>query len=702
MHYKGEDMDLRVPHARSTRETYPAGEYEPGYNNGRWRVASGSTAAGTEPLWVDEVVLACCNTAYDMAVAHGSGDVGLEHLVHALTRVEAASRVVEALGVREGQLRRESAALMARDVAPTSERHTPRRSADVEDVLRRASEIASRRGVAASVEDLLSTLLHYGRDVPAIQLLRRMTPDWQRPDWGRGRDVASSVAEPVRYVAAPEPRYVPLEAPRAIPEPRYLAVDVPPRMDQVLQRLALIEDGMRAVHSELSADRKALGELVRDVQRDIVGNRSDAATMRNDLGQRLEQLERSISLRPDGRLGDRMTQLEKAVHNGLGEGARNWAALGQRLQTFEAALGTDGRGDAHMLPVLERVGKVEAAIDARIGDVGRGIASLSERLGAIERISEAGANERARRWTALSDRLGLIETRFGTDATGGGSTALTERIGGLERAVRSGFGETARQSATVLDRVGDIEKFIAQMPADPAEGALIIDERLQAIERRFGATLTEQAQFSGLIASRLEVIEKAALGSAEMDGHVESPLSDRIAGFEQALKATSAANEELLRARDREIGEMHDALVRLGENQHTLASAIADWRSENHDRLATITTHIDKLISPSVQGPALHPTSYSEPSPMPRVARPDASFDVRTDAARPTAEAAPDGAYADAALAEQPELVVRGRGFWWWLFGTDNVNRSNREVELRWARMHKRLQEARERRREQA
>jgi hypothetical protein len=722
MQYKGDDMDLRVPQSRMPRETWAPAEYDPSFNNGRWRLPGSAPVQG-EPLWVDEIVLACCNAAFDMALAHGSAEVGLEHLVHALTRVEAASRVLEARGVREGQLRRDSATLIASDV-PTSlhaEKASPRRSADVEDVLRRAVELAGRRNAAASTDDLLWVLLHYGRDVPAIQLLRRLTPDWQRPDWGRS---------PAGMLQAP-PRH-PVMA--AAPEPMPFAPG--PGFDSVAQRLALIEDGMRTLHVEVATDRKALADLIRDVQRDIVANRSDAAALRSDLGQRLEALERSLQVRGDSarltvQLSDRMQQLEKAVHNGLGEGARNWAALGQRLQSFEAQLSGQGVVEGG-LTVVDRLGMLESAVDQRTTDVGRAVAGLVERLGTLERLAEAGTGERARRWTALTDRLGAIETRLAS--TPGDlpreAVEFTERFAGLERAVRAGFGDAARTSTMIVDRVGDLEKYVSAGPQIQDEAALLIEERLQGIERLIDTRWREQGNLATLVANRLEALETRLNGAGaaqgaidfavgaetmvERIGGVETPggeralrlpaalaeLATRVAALEQSVRTSVASADDLARARDREVAEMHDALIRLGENQHTLASAIADWRTENLDRLALVATQIER------GAPVAEAAPVSVDTRLPNVIA--AGDAVRTEVRgetreRPIAEREvppelPPAAESEPVIVPQP----RGRGFWWWLFGTDNVRRSNRESELRWERMRQRLQETRERRRGQA
>src|SRR5690606_28779990 len=127
-------------HVRASRDFY-ASDFEQATGNSRWSRTPSFGIGNGEPLWVDETLLACCNYAFDVAQANGAAEVGLEHLVNALTRVEAAARILESRGVREGYLRRESAALIASEVpaANAGDAVSPRRSADFEDVLRHAS-----------------------------------------------------------------------------------------------------------------------------------------------------------------------------------------------------------------------------------------------------------------------------------------------------------------------------------------------------------------------------------------------------------------------------------------------------------------------------------------------------------------------------------------------------------------------------------
>ena len=130
MAYKGSDLDLRTPYGHGATE-------EAGPQMG-WPLFPELGRDG--PIPVDATVLACCNAAYDAAVFHGTRDVRVEHLLYALTRVDAARDVLEQHGVRTAQLRRDAAGAIADEVpvGGTGGR-TPKASAEFENVLRRAA-----------------------------------------------------------------------------------------------------------------------------------------------------------------------------------------------------------------------------------------------------------------------------------------------------------------------------------------------------------------------------------------------------------------------------------------------------------------------------------------------------------------------------------------------------------------------------------
>jgi hypothetical protein len=642
MQYKGEDLDLRVPQTRVTRETYAMLDPEPATNNGRWRSALSMTSG--DPVWVDETLLACCNTAFDMALAHGAAEVGLEHLVNAFTRVDAASRILEARGIREAQLRRESAALIASDTSsvPPGERPPPRRSVDLEDTLRRAAEAALRRGAVAGVEDTLWVLLNSPRDVPAIALLRRLVPDWHRPETTRVRDVT---------IGAPEYR----------PQP------VMP-FDSVGARIGVIEDGLRTLHSELQADRKMLIELIRDIQRDV-------GAQRVEIERAVQTVSSSDGGRTPAMLAERMQTLEGAVRGGLGEGARNWAALTQHLQKVEKVVAAAGAQDVQP--------------------------ALHERLATIERLVETGAGDGGRRWADLSERLGQIETLLAHRAdVASGQAALAERLTALERAVQSGLGGAGSLASTLMERFGAIEQTLRQPSRDNADAALLIDERLDTLERLIERRTDETNGRSAEIIDRLKHLDggldrlslpQAALPSPEQ---FAEPVIARFAGLEHqsdqrhsqmkdelavlaatvttlgdARRSDIAALTEAMSARDRELDAIHEAMARLSENQITLASAISDWRHATRVDLGAINTQLERLIPTSTAAAARVASVESTP--------PAVTVDAKDYTFRKT----------------PPAGGSRMRRFWVWLFGTDNVRQANREASLRWQDMHRALKE---------
>lgn len=733
MQYKGDDLDLRVPQGRGPREGYS--DYESTLVNGRWPQQAAYPSAGRDPLWVDETVLACCNYAYDIAQANGAGEVGLEHLVNALTRVEGAARVLETRGVREAQLRRDSATLIASEIPLTAshERTAPRRSPDFEDLLRRAVENASRRGTAAGIDDLLWVLLHSSRDLPAVQLLRRLTPDWQRLEWSWSRPRERDYAAPPRDYVPPQADYV--RAPAA-------AVYTAP-LDTMTSRMSLIEDSLRSLHAELAGERKALSDLIRDTQRDVVAQRGDAASLRSDISQRLEMLERGLQARPDGsrltvQLSDRIQTLEKAVHGGMNEGARNWAALGQRLQAIETAMtspenelpvskallerldgletylvsaGAESSGNQ---AVIDRITSIEQTIEGRLSQSQRVWSGVTDRLQSIERVIEAGAGEGGRNWTQIAERFGTLEAmiRARPASTAGPEFSdLTERVAGLERAVRSGFGDAVRMSTAVSERLDLIDKRTTTLPPD-SETVLVLDDRMQSIERMLQDQLASPAaamavapEWGQRLGAIVELQQQASARNDQLANLVRE-MTARLGPIEQQVASAVMRTSEAAQGRDREVAEMHEAIVRLSENQHTLASAIADWRHESQSDFGSISSQLERFSEPSRNSApeaAVMPNAVREATLRQTSISQTTDLDVGrgSDQLRDLSMRQSVGIGGDS----EPSIEMirpRGHGFWWWLFGTDDITRSNREAEIRWQRMHARIKEARDRRRERA
>ncbi|MEL7050146.1 MAG: Clp protease N-terminal domain-containing protein, partial [Pseudomonadota bacterium] len=100
MDYRGGDLDLRTPGNRSGA----GGEgdrLDVNFGSRDFGDISSQSSASNAPIYVDDTLMAVCNHAYDVAVAHRSADVRIEHLLYALTRIDAAAEVLEAAGTTD-------------------------------------------------------------------------------------------------------------------------------------------------------------------------------------------------------------------------------------------------------------------------------------------------------------------------------------------------------------------------------------------------------------------------------------------------------------------------------------------------------------------------------------------------------------------------------------------------------------------------
>lgn len=438
MAYRGGDLDLRTPRTWSTSipEPAPAPVYEPR--------ASGSFAPG--PIWVDEVVLACVNHAYDVALAHRAAEVRLEHLLHALTRIDTAAESLEIRGVRVSALRRESATAIASElpVGLAAGESGPRHSEELEHVLRAASLIAARRNAPASVDDLLHLMLDVEPDLPGLGLLARIDQRFATATNGGSYGRAQRSGYNARYVTSqPEPPPPPPQPPRTVNySPNYTPRETPrsPRADfgnsgvDTIQnsRLDALEQMMRALSADLGSERKTFTGLIGDLQREVTGLRvtpvdigpitDRIATIERSVTAGFEQfslalasIENDIRARPQQQidltpLTNRLEIIEEAVLSRDGE--KVIGDLFERLDRLETTLagertraaetGAALRGEVGQLaqtvavsraeilkslfPFNERFTEVRASVDTRHAETGNALSALADRVAAVERL----------------------------------------------------------------------------------------------------------------------------------------------------------------------------------------------------------------------------------------------------------------------------------------------------------------------------
>lgn len=613
MAYRGDDLDLRTPQSWSSSGRDAGSSAEPNW----WTRSAVYKGGRSDPIWVDDHVMACCNHAYDLALAHRAPEVRLEHLINALTLNDHAAGVLEARGLSVASLRRESGAAIANDIpsAGGAMSGAPKRSEGVEEALRMAADHAYPRRTPVTVDDLLHVLFDMKRDIPGLQMLRQHAPSWSgrngaepRPDlrldplphlsrpqpapWQRYASPAAHdyFSQPAQREPAP-PAREPMREPirEAVREPSRSPLrerePVPTAVVDNFQdaRLDSLERAVRDLGVDLSDDRKTIRSLVSDLQRSTAAQADDTGRFRGGLNERLAALEDAL------------------------------------LRT---------RSDAATLPsaIVERIGHLERSIDQRLADASRNAVPQSlllDRLASIEHGLQA-LESSARRPTEatlsplVSQRLETI-TQFGTkvDTLERTFQVILDRMTGIER--RLAEATAAKQTVDlsgVESRLAGLEHSVKTTVEQSFDLAPVtellsgIEARVAGLERTLDNRASETGRTVSFIGERLRAFEEAIGGQ-------KTQTVERLGQIERALAAYAESTVAAGSSHDKDLSEVHEALLKLNANQQTLAGTLDQWRLDNtgdlsviNNRLKTIEEidqrHVPQIHGLSTQVAAIH------------------------------------------------------------------------------------------------
>jgi hypothetical protein len=609
MGYRGDDLDLRTPQTWSASPADLASTSEPvAYKNGQ-RAASRSG-----PIWVDDTVLACANHAFDVALAHRAGEVRLEHFLHALTRIDAAAEALEARGVRVAALRRESATIIASEIPvglPNS-KAAPRRSEDFAETLRTAAASASRRNGPATIEDVLNVLFDQRADLPGIGLLARHTMRAPVRETLEQFPPLSRYAEPPRYVQAPVERYVRVAAPESVrAEPvrtEYVRVAVPDpvRTEPVKQEsVRYVTETPRTVRSEFAGTTtdtiqntriEALEQMVRALSNDLASERQVVSGMLKELS-----LDTQAQRDDQGRL-----------HTGLYD----------RMQTLEQIM-TEPRANASTDGLADQILNLEVSLEQRLNELNQNWSGLTTRLQGIETsVRQQPAGLDAGAVTQIADRIARsIDLK-----------PVVSRLGSIENSLSS---RDSGQAEDIADRLKSLEGEIAKaLSANTASTS-----RMESLISGFERQKPDMSGLAGPIVERVSALTSAYQGHTAATNDATAKIVERLSAVERALAGeieTSAAKHQ---AYAQDLGEVHDALMKLNQNQHTLAGSIDQWRTDAAGDVAMISTRLGNLDRDNE--------------------RPIETLNALTT-------------HMDTMNKMMIERYHRRNRFWYWLFGTDD------------------------------
>jgi hypothetical protein len=447
-------------------------------------------------LWVDEIVMACCNHAFDLAVAHRAPEVRVEHLISAMTLTDAAVGMLEARGLRVANLRREVANVIAAEppAAYPNGRVRPRKGEDLEDVLRLAADRAYPRRTPVTVDDLLDVMMGGDRSIPAVALLHRFAAPREEPAWNEPRYEAPPQPAPSRPHVS-EPRYFDVYEPprRPIAPPQSLNVAPDPRIDAM-------DRALRDITQDMNSDRKALAAAVTSIETHLAEARTVQAKMRTELLDRLNMLE----ARADGGepLAARIGQLERSATVGLDRLARlerheedRHATLAALPADLEARTGAAVAAAGEDL--VARITNLERLVENRAAETGRMVAYVSDRLRGFE---DAVAGVR--------NQVGQMRLTFGT------------RLEEIAQANDEAHRNTTEQLQThVEERFSSLQTSVAEGTRTAAEiGAGHVQDLMEIhdVLDKLGSALNEwRLDMTGdlsIVSNRLASLEASALG----------------------------------------------------------------------------------------------------------------------------------------------------------------------------------------------
>ncbi|MCB1519620.1 MAG: hypothetical protein KDJ37_03485 [Hyphomicrobiaceae bacterium] len=617
MGYRGQDLDLRTPQTwRASPGDFaggmtglPAGGGH-ALNGPRARHGYGSDEI---PIWVDDTLLACCNHAFDVALAHRAAEVRLEHLVHALTRIEDAADVLDAAGIQSATLRRETATLIASEipVAISNGSGTPPRADAFEEVLRIAAAHAYQRNAPATVEDLLYVFLEMRPQIAGIELMDRHIANVRRSRPVRNASPPLRQPSQPAFAPPPPPRDTPRERVRR-PAGRFFVNDPQlPDQDDAVQR---------ATDSLQNSRIEALEQMIRAISGQITGQRDDAQRFSGGVFDRLQMLETLMSSRPEGgdggtlqRLIDRLDSLERLMREPR-DGNTN--AMQAQLDKIEHAV-RDIRpaSDLDLAAIDTRLGEVEARIEG----------TLAQKFAALDSRFDPGQ---------MLSRLDIIEEALiGRDGALSGD--LDSRIQGLSEA--AALVQTSVEDArlTLSTEIGEISAGLQDHATRIAENADGIANLLRVIE---GKRAEDQAEIADL-RQRLVAYEAKIDNLMAQSSEVLAAYGEALSAHQQSVDGYAAQSSQAIAVHGDELRQVHEALVKLNVNQHTLAGSIDQWRSDGAGDLAIVADRIEGLEREAGRPMALLETLSENMEGMHRVT---------------------------------VERYHRRYRFWYWLFGTDD------------------------------
>ena len=204
---------------------------------------------------------------------------------------------------------------------------------------------------------------------------------------------------------------------------------------------------------------------------------------------------------------------------------------------------------------------------------------------------------------ALMARLEAMETALRALAAEAAADrqAMLDLLAESQREFRAARTQEAAASATRLDDLTQsvarlADRFEAIRVFAPGDAGLDMPGRLSALEAKLA---TQPSAIADAVAFMLDARRAGAAGEEQ----APDPAGDRLADLEARLRAQADhvtdhmtdRLEEAAKARERDRDELHEALVKLGTNQQTLANNLEAWRHDLSGDVSIVSNRLEAL-----------------------------------------------------------------------------------------------------------
>ncbi|MFO1170095.1 MAG: hypothetical protein U1E49_03910 [Hyphomicrobiaceae bacterium] len=470
------------------------------------------TAMAYRPAYLneDDIVLATCHHAHEVARAHGAKEVMLEHLVHALARVLPAAAVLEDRGIHVEALRRESAAVLASEIPVdnTVQLGQLKASRDFNTVMYLAAAGASHRDEKATgVRDVLDALLKYDPRSRAVRLVRK-----------HATGSLEEAADPLSEMRTAMERYT-----TEMREVRLLAADI--KTGQASQgiavqnaidlRLSQLERSVSALvgDSSLNNDRYSVAERVRSIAEAVTAQRTDIAALQRMLTEGLPAAQTGTAVVPAA-FDERFGALQKTYETQRNDLVRIETAIVDRLKAFEKGLDAQLTATAaNVKQLTERLTLVEDLMTGDPLDSSSVHSVLDDHVKAVQKSMDTQRLDMQRIEALVGDRMKAVERMLD-----GQTRTLVERVGNIQLAGGGGY------DPETIERIRSFEELLAGQSDSVGNIHQTLDSELEQIRKALVALGHAQQTLStaidewrlnnsgdlSVISNRLATIEKTA------------------------------------------------------------------------------------------------------------------------------------------------------------------------------------------------